>query len=139
MNNGLFLETDCSPNEMVSIVRVLMDKCNMDYDNIELYYEEPESDVVITDNYQTVETVVSEEEPLAEGVQDYIVQVLEKLNIPYVDHRNNNGCLWIIGDRRISPVFEDFYEYSVVFHYKEDGGRATKGEPAWWTKDVMDF
>ena len=83
LNNGLFLETDCSPNEMVSIVRVLMDKCNMDYDNIELYYEEPESDVVITDNYQTVETVVSEEEPLAEGVQDYIVQVLEKLNIPY--------------------------------------------------------
>ena len=52
LNNGLFLETDCSPNEMVSIVRVLMDKCNMDYDNIELYYEEPESDVVITDNYQ---------------------------------------------------------------------------------------
>lgn len=139
LNNGLFLETDCSPNEMVSIVRVLMDKCNMDYDNIELYYEEPESDVVITDNYQTVETVVSEEEPLAEGVQDYIVQVLEKLNIPYVDHRNNNGCLWIIGDRRISPVFEDFYEYSVVFHYKEDGGRATKGEPAWWTKDVIVF
>jgi len=137
LNNGLYLETDCSPNEMVSIVRVLMDKCNMDYDNIELYYEESDGDVVTTENHHTVEAVVSEEEPSAEGVQDYIVQVLEELNIPYVDHRNNNGCLWIIGDRRISSVFESFYEYSVVFHYKEDGGRATKGEPAWWTKDVI--
>ena len=54
-----------------------------------------------------------------------------------MDHRNNNGCLWIIGDRRLSSIFESFYEYSVVFHYKEDGGRATKGKPAWWTKDVI--
>ena len=136
LNNGLYLETDCSPDEIVSIVRVLMDKCNMDYDNIELYYKESEGDVVTTENHQTVEAVVSEE-PSAEGVRDYIVQVLEELNIPYVDHRNNNGCLWIIGDRRISSIFESFYEYSVVFHYKEDGGRATKGEPAWWTKDVI--
>ena len=137
LNNGLYLETDCSPDEIVSIVRVLMDKCNMDYDNIELYYEESESDVVTTESHQTVEAVISEEEPSDEGVQDYIIQVLEELNIPYVDHRNNNGCLWIIGDRSISSIFESFYEYSVVFHYKEDGGRATKGEPAWWTKDVI--
>ena len=50
-NNGLYLETDCTPNEIVSIVRVLMDKCNMDYDNIELYYEESEGDVVTTENH----------------------------------------------------------------------------------------
>lgn len=137
LNNGLYLETDCTPDEIVSVVRVLMDKCNMDYDNIELYYEESERDVVTTENHQKVEAVVSEEEPSAEGVRDYIVQVLEELNIPYVDHRNNNGCLWIIGDRKIASIFESFYEYSVVFHYKEDGGRTTKGEPAWWTKDII--
>ena len=38
-----------------------MDKCNMDYDNIELYYEESEGDVVTTENHQEVEAVVSEE------------------------------------------------------------------------------
>lgn len=137
LNNGLYLETDCSPDEIVSIVRVLMDKCNMDYDNIEIYYEESEFTVVSTESQQEDEPIVSEETPSDEGVQDYIVQVLEGLNVPYVDHRNNNGCLWIIGDRRLSSIFENFYEYSVVFHYKEDGGRATKGEPAWWTKDVI--
>ena len=39
LNNGLYLETDCSPDEIVTIVRVLMDKCNMDYDNLEMYYK----------------------------------------------------------------------------------------------------
>lgn len=39
LNNGLYLETDCSPDEIVTIVRVLMDKCNMDYDNLEMSYK----------------------------------------------------------------------------------------------------
>lgn len=137
LDNGLYLETDCSPDEIVSIVRVLMDKCNMDYDNIEIYYEESEPANNTTANQQESESDVSEKTPSDEGVKDYIVQVLEELNVPYVDHRNNNGCLWILGDRRLSSIFENFYEYSVVFHYKEDGGRATKGESAWWTKDVI--
>lgn len=137
LNNGLYLETDCVPDEIVSIVRILMDKCNMDYDNIEICYEKSEVDAVVTESQQTDEAVVSEEVPSTEGVQDYIDQVLEDLNVPYVDHRNNNGCLWIVGGGGLSSIFESFYEYGVVFHYKEDGGRATKGESAWWTKDVI--
>ena len=137
LNNGLYLETDCSPEDIVTITRILMDKCNMDYNNIEIYYEESKAIVVTTESQNTDEAAVSEEDSSDEGVQDYIVQVLEELNIPYVDHRNNKGCLWVIGDRRISSIFENFYEYSVVFHYKEEGGHATKGEPAWWTKDII--
>lgn len=41
LHDDLYLETDCSPDEIISIVRVLMDKCNMDYDNIEISYEVP--------------------------------------------------------------------------------------------------
>lgn len=137
LNNGLYLETDCSPDEIVSTVRILMDKCNMDYDNIEIYYEESKITDAATESQQEDGSVASEEVTSAEGVQDYIVQELEELRVPYVDHRNNNGCLWIIGDRSISSVFDRFIRYSAVFHYKDDGGRATKGEPAWWTKDVI--
>lgn len=137
LNNGLYLETDCSPNEIVPIVRILMDKCNMDYDNIEIYYEESESADITIESQQEDESAVSEETHSDAGVQDYIIQVLDELNVPYVDHRNNNGCLWIIGDRSISSVFDRFIQYSAVFHYKDDGGRATKGEAAWWTKDVI--
>lgn len=137
LNSGLYLETDCSPDEIVSIVRILMDKCNMDYDNIEIYYKEPKFADVAIKSHQENKAVVSEETHFDEGIQDYIVQVLDEFNVPYVDHRNNNGCLWVIGDRKLSSIFERFHEYSVVFRYKEDGGRATKGEPAWWTKDVI--
>lgn len=38
INDGLYLETDCNPNEIITIVRLLMDKCNMDYDNLEITY-----------------------------------------------------------------------------------------------------
>ncbi|MGN1216411.1 MAG: hypothetical protein ACI4TD_00375 [Phocaeicola sp.] len=136
LNNGLYLETDCSPDEIVSIVRVLMDKCNMDYDNIEISYKvsgDTDAESVI---HQKDESVASEENSFG-GVQDYIVQVLSELSIPYIDQRSNNGCLWIIGDRGLSFVFDRFIQHNAVFHYKEDGGRATKGEPAWWTKNVI--
>ncbi len=36
----LYLETDCSTTEIVSIVRELMDRCNMDYENIEVGFKE---------------------------------------------------------------------------------------------------
>lgn len=137
LNNRLYLETDCGPDEIVAAIRILMDKCNVDYDNIEIYYEEYKADGVTTESQHIDASIASEEELSAEGVQDYIVQILENLNVPYVDHRNNGGCLWIIGDLGLSSIFENFDEYNAVFHYKEDGGRATKGKHAWWTKDII--
>ncbi|MBO5197743.1 MAG: hypothetical protein J6B85_04390, partial [Lachnospiraceae bacterium] len=153
LNNGLYLETDCTPDEIVTIVRLLMNKCNMDYDNIEITYEqcqgenladvEDDSAEPMADESQDDDTaevtgsIDNGEEPSNEGVQDYIVQLLDEMNISYVDNRNNQGCLWIVGDERLSSVFNKFSQYKAVFHYKVDGGRATKGEPAWWTKDII--
>ncbi len=39
INDGLYLETDCTPDEIVTILHLLMNKCNMDYNNIEIIYE----------------------------------------------------------------------------------------------------
>lgn len=137
LNNGLYLETDCSPDEVVTIVRVLMDKCNMDYDNLEMSYEVFENTGVDAER-QDENTQTEDDESFSdEGVQDYIVQALDELSIPYVDHRNKNGCLWIIGDHKLGSVFDRFEQYNAVFHYKKDGGRATSGKPAWWTKDII--
>lgn len=137
VKNGLYIETDCSPDEMVSIVRILMDKCNMDYENIEIHYIKTKTTTAASEAQQEDESAFSEKVSSSEGVQDYIVEVLEKFRVPFVDHRNNNGCLWIIGDRSLSSVFDKFIRYGAAFHYKEDGGRTTKGEPAWWTKDII--
>ena len=132
LNNGLYLETDCSPDEIVTIVRVLMDKCNMDYDNLEMYYKKFRN--TRSDAESQGEKTQTESD---EGIQDYIVQTLDELSIPYVDYRNKNGCLWIIGDHMLGSVFDRFVQYNAVFHYREDGGRATNGKPAWWTKDII--
>lgn len=154
INDGLYLETDCTPDEIITIVRLLMNKCNMDYDNIEITYEKYQvenSSVVIDDSSELsidnsknedptmiAKTMEGNENSSNEGVQDYIVQILDEIFIPYIDNRNNNGCLWILGDMRLSPVFEKLAQYTAEFHYKADGGRATKGEPAWWTKDIIE-
>ena len=37
----------------------------------------------------------------------------------------------------LGSVFDRFVQYNAVFHYREDGGRATTGKPAWWTKDII--
>ena len=36
--NGIYLNIDLDPHEMITVIRILMDKCNMDYDNIVVRY-----------------------------------------------------------------------------------------------------
>lgn len=133
INNRLYLETDCEPYEIITIVRVLMSKCNMDYHNIAISYKITDAGVIQGDEALAVpENAIG-----GEGTQDYIVQVLNELNIPYVDFRNHNGYLWIIGDDKISFVFNRFIQYDAVFYYKEDGSYETQGKSAWWTKDII--
>lgn len=137
LNNGLYLETDCSPDEIVTIARVLMDKCNMDYDNLEMSYAVFENTGVDVESQDENTQTEYDESFSDEGVQDYIVQALDELSIPYVDYRNKKGCLWIIGDHKLGSAFDRFAQYNAVFHYKKDGSRATSGKPAWWTKDII--
>lgn len=144
LNNGLYLETDCTPDEIVIIVRLLMNKCNMDYDNIEITYEKCQDaafSVVGENQDYDVEGISGYIEDNGEfsnkGIQDEIIQILDEMNLSYIDNRNNKGCLWIIGDENLSSVFDKFSQYKVLFHYMAHGGRATKGKPAWWTKDII--
>ena len=68
---------------------------------------------------------------------DYIIRVLDESGISYVDHRDNLGCLWALGDNSILPVITNLKSLNASFHYKPEGSRATKGKPAWWTKSSI--
>lgn len=68
---------------------------------------------------------------------DYIIQVLDESGISYVDHRDNLGCLWALGDNSILPIITKLKSLNASFHYKPEGSRATKGKPAWWTKSYI--
>lgn len=86
INNGLYLETDCSPDEIVTIVRVLMDKCNMDYDNIKISYKVLEEDyAVIQGNDESTmskeadsENIITSDESVNECVVGRSVESNEK-------------------------------------------------------------
>lgn len=67
---------------------------------------------------------------------DKLIQLVIDHRLKYIDNRNKNGCLWIIGGIDVAPFMEECKRHGVIFHYKDDGGNATLGKPAWWTKDL---
>lgn len=63
-----------------------------------------------------------------------ILALLNTYGIQYVDKRTKGGSLWIIGGRELSEVVAKAKVIGYTFHFKKEGGRATKNKPGWWTK-----
>lgn len=61
--------------------------------------------------------------------------ILRKYEIQYIDNRKNGGSLWIIGGQELVPIVQECNEIGVTFHFKKGGGRASRGQDAWWTYD----
>ena len=72
------------------------------------------------------------EEP-APDVDD-IIELLEVTGTRYVDKRANGGSLWIIGGHELSETVGKAKTLGYTFHFKQEGGRATRNQPGWWTK-----
>ena len=63
-----------------------------------------------------------------------VFALLNALGIPYIDKRNVNGALWIIGGKELSDIAKWCESFGLKFTFKADGARATDGKPGWWTK-----
>ena len=64
-----------------------------------------------------------------------IIALLEEHNVSYIDKRSSNGALWIIGGYELKPIVSmASRKFGIFFQFKEGGGRATKGNDAWWAK-----
>lgn len=63
-----------------------------------------------------------------------ILSFLKKQGVKFVDKRQFNGALWIIGGHELNEVVNKAKALGCRFVYKADGGKATKSEPGWWTK-----
>lgn len=63
-----------------------------------------------------------------------VISFLKSNNVKYSDKRNNGGSLWLIGGRELKDiVYKIKVHFKIEFRYKEGGGRATKGENAWYS------
>lgn len=63
-----------------------------------------------------------------------ILALLRQRGVHFVDKRSNGGALWLIGGNELKPIITEATRLGFVFHFKEDGGKATKGAPGWWAK-----
>ena len=66
--------------------------------------------------------------------KDTIITILEKRGVAYIDKRQENGNLWIIGGQELKDIVEIAKTIGVYFHFKPEGGRISKHKPAWWAK-----
>ena len=73
-------------------------------------------------------------EILSARTKDNLIEVLKLLNIPYIDNRPKKGVLWVLGGIEVQATINQLSSMGYVFHFKERGGKATKGQPAWWTQ-----
>lgn len=63
-----------------------------------------------------------------------IIALLEITGTQYVDKRANGGSLWIIGGYELSETVRKAKVLGFTFHFKKEGGRATRNQPGWWAK-----
>ena len=63
-----------------------------------------------------------------------VIDLLKHNKIKYVDKRQSNGALWIIGGRELDPIVRECQKLGISFQYKEDGGKQTGYKPGWWAK-----
>ena len=65
------------------------------------------------------------------SLHDFLVAT----NISFIDNRQKNGRLWMIGGKELKVFADKCSARGVTFHFKADGARATEYSSAWWTTD----
>ncbi|MBP5433573.1 hypothetical protein [Ruminococcus sp.] len=64
-----------------------------------------------------------------------ILDYLKLHDLQYVDNRTKKGCLWIKGDKDISPIIKNIKKiYGISFIFKSEV-KCLAGGPGWWLKE----
>lgn len=132
---------NCTPEETVSAVQTIktapaipeerQTQTPKAFQAVGTWYQEPPAKAKITERPEQI--VIPGMEENGHSVQS-IIELLESSGVQYIDKRSNNGSLWMIGGKELSDIAAKAKVMGYVFHFKENGGRATKNQPAWWTK-----
>ena len=63
-----------------------------------------------------------------------IIKFFSERGVQYIDKRKNGGSLWVVGGYELSELLRIPAQFGYTFHFKKEGGRVTKNQPAWWSK-----
>lgn len=61
-----------------------------------------------------------------------LINYLENNGLTFIDNRDKNGALWVLGDWSISEKLLSLKKHKIYFRYTKKGGKATKYKPAWF-------
>lgn len=68
--------------------------------------------------------------------RDVLIEYLNDNNLEYIDERDNNGHLWVIGKKDLKEYFNILEEkFGVKFKYKSFGSKSTKFRSTWFWYD----
>ena len=83
-----------------------------------------------------VDSFLKKEYGQTKAVSDPLIARITAQGIRYVDHRNKDGCLWLIGGQELNSFVKTLAKEGVTFTFKAGGGHAVNGD-AWWTRDTL--
>jgi hypothetical protein len=63
-----------------------------------------------------------------------VVGFLKEKGLEVVDKREAGGALWVVGGQELAPVMEQLKAQGIAFTFSQNGGRASKHRPAWFSK-----
>lgn len=66
---------------------------------------------------------------------DVVIKYLKNNGLHYVDERNTDGALWVLGGLEIFSKLLPLREYGIYFKFHTSGSDTPTGAAAWWTKD----
>jgi hypothetical protein len=63
-----------------------------------------------------------------------LVGFLKEKGLEVVDKREAGGALWVVGGQELAAMMEDLKAKGISFTFSQNGGRASKHRPAWFSK-----
>ena len=99
----------------------------------------PQQPYITNQGLAVQEKVIEEstEEDASEGTEEeWLIHELRVRNIPYVDNRPADGCLWIASDLSFPIAMSEVESHGYKLRFKQDGCRMFPDRPVLWTKDI---
>lgn len=129
VNNGLCAETNYSSTDIVKRIRQLLDLCNVDYENLIIYYNQELS----------LTTQTGTQSEASHNATEWIIEAIKSRKIQFCDNRNVGGCLWIVGGHELNSFISECADNGYTFHYKSDGCKVFPYKKVWWTKSSIEL
>lgn len=121
----------------LSNLRTLCERCNLGKrDKIEVSMVQQQQDVSLKDAKKIEVRQVSDDnadrEQGTKRREAELITVLKEHSIKYIDNRVHGGNLWVFGGHELDSLMAELQKKGYKFYYREQGGKATKGVPAWF-------